>query len=162
VNKKQIKDLALSNGFKLKEQPSGEMDLNPYVYDFADALLAKANEREKRLEKILQRYESEQLQPLKLRVKELEQELFHHKEVNKNLHLKNTGIATLVSELTGNNVVLPKMKSRVEIKKALNKFTLEQKIEGMQRVLDCRELNLSQGEIDTIKLMQEQLRKEQE
>ena len=35
--------------------------------------LAKANEREKRLEKILQRYESEQLQPLKLRVRELEE-----------------------------------------------------------------------------------------
>ncbi|QGZ13128.1 hypothetical protein [Alteromonas phage XX1924] len=34
--------------------------------------LAKANERVSRLEKILQRYESEQLQPLKLRVKELE------------------------------------------------------------------------------------------
>ena len=50
MNKKQIKDLALSNGFKLKEQPSGEIDLNPYVYDFADALLAKANERVKELE----------------------------------------------------------------------------------------------------------------
>ena len=35
--------------------------------------LAKANKRENRLEKILQRYESEQLQPLKLRVKELEE-----------------------------------------------------------------------------------------
>ena len=45
---------------------------------------------------------------------------------------------------------------------ALNKFALEKKIEGMQRVLDCRELNLSEGEVDTIKLMQEQLRKEQE
>lgn len=41
----------------------------------------------------------------------------------------------------------------------LNKFAIEKKIEGMQRVLDCRELNLSQGEIDTIKLMQEQLSK---
>lgn len=54
MNKKQIKDLALSNGFKLKEQPSGEMDLNPYVYDFADALLAKANERVAGLEKEIQ------------------------------------------------------------------------------------------------------------
>ena len=54
MNKKQIKDLALSNGFKLKEQPSGEMDLNPYVYDFADALLAKANERVKEIEGQLQ------------------------------------------------------------------------------------------------------------
>ena len=52
MNKKQIKDLALSNGFKLKEQPSGEIDLNPYVYDFADALLTKANERVKELEQV--------------------------------------------------------------------------------------------------------------
>ena len=50
MNKKQIKDLALSNGFKLKEQPSGEMDLNPYVYEFARALIAKASERVKELE----------------------------------------------------------------------------------------------------------------
>ena len=50
MNKKQIKDLALSNGFKLKEQPSGEMDLNPYVYEFASALIAKANERVAELE----------------------------------------------------------------------------------------------------------------
>ena len=35
----QIKEIALANGFKLKEQPSGEMDLNPYVYDFARALI---------------------------------------------------------------------------------------------------------------------------
>lgn len=50
MSKKQIKDLALSNGFKLKQQPNGKMDLNPYVYDFAEALLAKANERIKELE----------------------------------------------------------------------------------------------------------------
>ena len=35
----QIKEIALANGFKLKQQPSGEMDLNPYVYDFARALI---------------------------------------------------------------------------------------------------------------------------
>lgn len=35
----QIKEIALTNGFKLKEQPNGEMDLNPYVYDFARALI---------------------------------------------------------------------------------------------------------------------------
>lgn len=34
----KIKEIALANGFKLKEQPSGEMDLNPYVYEFARAL----------------------------------------------------------------------------------------------------------------------------
>lgn len=35
----QIKGIALANGFKLKEQSSGEMDLNQYVYDFARALV---------------------------------------------------------------------------------------------------------------------------
>lgn len=32
----KVKALALSVGFKLKEQPDGTMDLNPYVYKFAD------------------------------------------------------------------------------------------------------------------------------
>ena len=34
----KIKELALANGFKLKEQASGNMDLNSYVYDFANAI----------------------------------------------------------------------------------------------------------------------------
>ena len=34
----KIKELALTNGFKLKEQASGNMDLNAYVYDFANAI----------------------------------------------------------------------------------------------------------------------------
>ena len=33
----KIKELALANGFKLKEQADGGMDLNAYVYDFANA-----------------------------------------------------------------------------------------------------------------------------
>lgn len=37
----QIKEIALANGFKLKEQPNGKMDLNPYVYDFARALFVE-------------------------------------------------------------------------------------------------------------------------
>lgn len=41
----QIKELALANGFKLKEQPNGEMDLNPYVYDFAHALMKRQTVR---------------------------------------------------------------------------------------------------------------------
>ena len=40
----QIKELALANGFKLKEQPNGEMDLNPYVYEFARALILSRDE----------------------------------------------------------------------------------------------------------------------
>ena len=39
ITNEQIKKIALENGFKLKDQPNGELDLNPYVYDFARALL---------------------------------------------------------------------------------------------------------------------------
>lgn len=44
MNKQSIKELALANGFKLKEQPDGSMDLNPYVYDFALALILQVAE----------------------------------------------------------------------------------------------------------------------
>ena len=33
MTNEQIRKIALANGFKLKKQPNGEMDLNPYVYD---------------------------------------------------------------------------------------------------------------------------------
>jgi hypothetical protein len=36
----QITALALANGFKLKTQPDGSESLNPYVFDFAKALIA--------------------------------------------------------------------------------------------------------------------------
>lgn len=36
-----IKKLALQHGFNLKPQANGEMDLNPYVYDFAKALVGQ-------------------------------------------------------------------------------------------------------------------------
>lgn len=39
MNNVTIKRIALANGFKLKKQSNGEMDLNPYVYDFARALI---------------------------------------------------------------------------------------------------------------------------
>lgn len=38
IEKSRIKAIALSSGFKLKEQQNGEMDLNPYVYEFAKLL----------------------------------------------------------------------------------------------------------------------------
>lgn len=38
----KIKDLALSNGFQLKEQASGNMDLHSYVYEFAEAVEKEA------------------------------------------------------------------------------------------------------------------------
>ena len=34
----KIKELALANGFSLKEQASGNMDLHSYVYEFANAV----------------------------------------------------------------------------------------------------------------------------
>lgn len=39
MNKEQIKQLAQDAGFKLKNQPNGDFDLNPYVYSFAESLL---------------------------------------------------------------------------------------------------------------------------
>ena len=38
--RKKVRKLALDNGFKYKQQPDGRMDLNPYVFEFAKALLA--------------------------------------------------------------------------------------------------------------------------
>ncbi len=38
----KVKELALANGFKLKEQADGSMDLNAYVYDFANAIEREA------------------------------------------------------------------------------------------------------------------------
>lgn len=37
--RKKIRRIALANGFKYKQQPDGSMDLNPYVFEFAKALL---------------------------------------------------------------------------------------------------------------------------
>ena len=51
MTNEQIKEIALANGFKLKEQPSGEMDLNPYVYRFSRELL-KVQHEDLRLERI--------------------------------------------------------------------------------------------------------------
>ena len=39
MNDQYIKELSMEHGFKLKEQPDGTMDLNPYVYSFARALI---------------------------------------------------------------------------------------------------------------------------
>lgn len=42
MNNEQIKKIALDNGFKLKEQPDGSIDLNPYVYEFSRKLMVEA------------------------------------------------------------------------------------------------------------------------
>jgi hypothetical protein len=36
----EIRSIAVNCGFKLKEQPGGDMDLNPYVYTFAHELVS--------------------------------------------------------------------------------------------------------------------------
>lgn len=38
MTRDDIKTVALACGFKLKEQPDGSTDLNPYVYDFAERI----------------------------------------------------------------------------------------------------------------------------
>ena len=43
IAKQYIKDVALDCGFKLKEQPDGHLDLNPYVYTFADKLIKQTH-----------------------------------------------------------------------------------------------------------------------
>lgn len=157
MNKKQIKDLALSNGFKLKEQPSGEMDLNPYVYDFADALLTKANERVNRLEKILQRYESEQLQPLKLRVRELENAIL---DACSTYHFEPdlSQPTSLLKELLEIN---SKWVLDQEISSDAARFALEQKIEVLQELADEDESGTRHVYYLALSKI-EQLRKEQE
>lgn len=39
MNNKRIQEIALACGFSLKDQGGGERDLNPYVYDFARAIV---------------------------------------------------------------------------------------------------------------------------
>ena len=43
MNNVTIKRIALANRFKLKKQPDGSKDLDPYVYTFARALLVNGN-----------------------------------------------------------------------------------------------------------------------
>lgn len=56
ISNRDIKVIALDYGFKLKEQPDGSMDLNPYVYLFARAMVKEFEqvERLKRSELIKQ------------------------------------------------------------------------------------------------------------
>jgi len=58
MEKYRITELALANGFKLKEQPDGSMELNPYVFDFAAALLAEKDAEIAALKKRLAYYDT--------------------------------------------------------------------------------------------------------
>lgn len=47
MTKEQIKQIALDAGFTLKIQEDGSLDLHQYVYDFAYALIAQADPKQK-------------------------------------------------------------------------------------------------------------------
>jgi hypothetical protein len=103
MDKQTIKDLALSNGFKLKEQRNSEFDLNPYVYDFANELVAKANER----------------------VKELE-------ELNLELSVNVEACCELTEMEMGAAIERLLEIDNTESKELVNKFAIEQKIEALK------------------------------
>lgn len=50
IDNTRIRELACQHGFKFKEQPCGEHDLNPYVFDFARAVAADV------LEAVIEKY----------------------------------------------------------------------------------------------------------
>lgn len=41
LTRNRITEIALDNGFTLKEQPDGTVTLNPYVFDFVDAIVTE-------------------------------------------------------------------------------------------------------------------------
>lgn len=67
MNNDQIKSVLLAHGFKEKDQGDGRMDLNPYVYDAARALLAGARFRFERLVQHA-RWQEEQIAQLWARI----------------------------------------------------------------------------------------------
>lgn len=54
-----IRQIALANGFKLKVQDDGTTDLNPYVYDFAHALLAPVVAQRDQAYVLMEKHEDE-------------------------------------------------------------------------------------------------------
>lgn len=50
MDKTKIRKIALQNGFQLKEQDDGSMDLHPYVYQFAAKLLLESIQTRLRME----------------------------------------------------------------------------------------------------------------
>ena len=45
LSTEEIREIALACGFKLKIQPGGELDLNPYVYKFVRSILIRAKNK---------------------------------------------------------------------------------------------------------------------
>jgi hypothetical protein len=49
MNRQQVREILLASGFKLKQQPDGTEDLNPYCYTAAAALLQAGREESARV-----------------------------------------------------------------------------------------------------------------
>ena len=121
--------------------------------------LKKSNERVKRLEKILQRYESEQLQPLKLRVKELENAIL---DSCSTYHFE-PDLSQPVSSLNELLIINSKWTLDPEISSDAAKFTIKQQIKGLKDYQALCGYSDSRKFIDArIAQLEEQLRKEQE
>ena len=59
MNKRTVRNLALKNGFKLKEQLNGKLDLNSYVYHFANELVKCQQQEMDSLKAQLAQYQSD-------------------------------------------------------------------------------------------------------
>ena len=70
-------------------------------------------------------------------------------------------IGAFVSELTGKVIILPKMRTKEEIEKSLNKFAIEQQIEGIESSIAYAEGKSHFVDVSDLQDYIEQLRKEQ-
>jgi len=145
LTEEDIKRLALENGFKLKQQPSGEMELNPYVYDFARALIdaAKSSEKEahesddglhdkKSCDSAMIGQLQVQLTAVNERLKSLEQENEENLSIIESIAngLSENPISLCKGVMHGRNV-------------QLSKIATENKIEGIKLVLQNERIALN-------------------
>ncbi len=150
LTEEDIKRLALENGFKLKQQPSGEMELNPYVYDFARALIDAAKNSEKEAHESddglhdNKSCDSAMIGQLQVQLKEANERLKSLEQENKeNLSI----IESIANGLSENPISLCKgvMHGR---NKQLSQIALENKIEGVKLVLQNERFALDDRPFD--------------
>lgn len=129
------------------------------AFESCQGELKESNERVKRLEKILQRYEYEQLKPLKLRVKELESAIL---DSCSTYHFE-PDLSQPVSSLNELLIINSKWTLDPEISSDAKKFAIKQQIKGLKDYQALCGYSDSRKFIDArIAQLEEQLRKEQE
>lgn len=92
MDKKTVKEIALENGFKLKEQPDGSLELNPYVYVFADKLVKHQQAKVEELQEEFaedERFLKEQIKDKDLKISNLEYLQGMDKELIQSLQSKS-------------------------------------------------------------------------